>query len=251
MTVAPPNVPRARFGFVKSGNWGGYTNMGGSNVYFNDAISYWKVPRYSCHVRVIGKRGSQAGQWVGIDGGPGTSTVEQEGTSVNCVWNRRHTRLTPITTVWWEMFPKPPVPYVGAVHSGDVMGAETKYVGNGDFALFIKDFTNGKYLDTTQPCESNCALHTAEDISEFPGAGVKAKLTFTKMSSFPFYGYYNSIYYATTNQDLYGYFGTTAYWQTRGSIIFDPVLRPHRTMGTVSAPLDQGRAFWFYWKHAY
>lgn len=247
MTPAPPSIPRTPMRFRRSPNWAGYINTGISQAQFNETIVYWTVPRYTCKVRRLGKNGTQAGQWVGIDGA-GSRSVEQEGTSVNCFFEHRHLRR--VTTVWYEMYPKNPVPYVGAVKPGDTMGAMTKYVGNGEFELYIKDFSNGKYIDTTQTCTVGCALHSAEAISELPGSGIKGGTTLTKTSRFPFYGYYNQIYYAPAAEDLYGYFGATNYWQTTGSIIDDPY-NHGRTLGTISGLLKGGRAFWFNWKHGY
>jgi hypothetical protein len=249
MSTAPPIVPHTPM-VQKSPNWSGYVNVAKRGIYFNEVWSYWVVPTYTCRVRRIGRDGSMAGQWVGIDGSNGSATVEQEGTSVNCFFNTSHTRLESLATIWWEMFPRPPHQYVGVVRPGDRIGAVTRYVGNNDFQLYIKDYNNGKYINTTQPCPTTCVLHTTEAINELPGKGIRAGFTLTKTGRVPFYNFYNEVYNSYTATDFYGYLEPTVYWGSTKMIIGDP-FNHGRIMATVG-PLDQGgRAFNVYWKHGF
>jgi Peptidase A4 family len=248
MSTAPPIVPRTPM--VEKTNWSGYINVAKRGIFFNEAWTYWVVPKFTCRVHRIGRNGSMAGQWVGIDGSSGSATVEQEGTAVDCLFNRSHTRLEGITTMWWEMFPRPPHQYVGVVRPGDRIGAVTRYVGNNKFQLYIKDFNNGNYINTTQACPKTCYLHTTEAVNELPGKGVAAGVTLTKTGRFPFYNFYNTVYNSFTRTDFYGYLKPTVYWGTKKTIIGDPS-NHWRTLDTIGSLYQGGRAFDVFWKHGF
>ena len=249
MQPAPPSFPTPHYKLQKSPNWAGYINVAAQGIYFNDVTGYWRVPRFSCRNRQL-IHGSHAGQWIGIDGFQSTS-VEQEGNSVDCIVNRRRHTVTRATTMWFEMYPLPPKSYEDAVRPGDLIGAETKYIGNAEFQLFIKDFSNGRYINTVQTCTRGCALHTTEAIEEIPGRGVGANFGLTKTSPFAFANYYNQVFDAYTNTDVYGYFGPTQYWATVGTKIGDPLLRHHPVMATVGPLYNGGRNFNVYWKRGF
>jgi hypothetical protein len=249
MSTAPPIVPRTPM-VHKSANWSGYVNVAKRGIYFNRAVSYWVVPNYTCRVRRIGRHGSEASQWVGIDGSNGSTTVEQEGTTVACLFNRSHTQLEGVVTMWWEMFPRLPHEYVGVVRPGDRIEAVTTYVGHNAFQLYIKDLNNGNYINTTQVCPTSCYLHTSEAINELPGKGVSAGFTLTKTGRFPFYNFYNTVYNSFTRSDFYGYLEPTVYWGTTKTIIGDPS-NHWRTLATVGPLYQGGRAFNVYWKHGF
>ncbi len=247
MRAAPPIVPRTPM--VQKTNWSGYINVAKRGILFNEVRSYWVVPKFTCRVRRIGRHGSQAGQWIGIDGSDGSHTVEQEGTAVDCLFVKPHT-LEAVTTIWWEMFPRPPHQYVGVVHPGDRIGAVTRYAGNNAFQLYIKDLNNGKYINTTQACPATCYLHTSEAVNELPGKGVAAGVTLTKFGRFPFYNFYNTIYNSFTRTDFYGYLNPTVYWGTTKTIIDDPS-NHGRILDTIGPRYQGGRAFNVYWKHGF
>jgi Peptidase A4 family len=249
MKPAPPSARTPRYTLQKSPNWDGYINVAAKGIYFNDVTAYWTVPRFSCRNRQL-VHGSHAGQWIGIDGFQ-TLSVEQEGNSVDCIANRRRATITRGTTMWFEMYPLPPESYQDAVLPGDTIGAETKYLGHSEFQLYIKDFTNGQYINTVQPCTQACSLHTTEAIDEIPGRGVRSKFGLTKTSTFTFANYYNAIFDSYVNADLSGYLGPTQYWGTIGTRIGDPLLKHHPVMATVGPLYNGGRDFNVYWKRGF
>jgi peptidase A4-like protein len=247
MRPAPPSFPVPRERLRTSPNWSGYINVAAPDVYFNDVIGYWRVPRFSCRNRQL-THGSHASQWIGIDGFE-SRTVEQEGDTVDCIVN--HGTVTRATTMWFEMYPLRPRAYEDVVRPGDLIGAETKYIGNAAFQLFIKDLTNGRYLDTVQTCTHGCDLSSTEAINEIPGKGVRAHFGLTKTRPFAFAGYYNQVFDAGADADLYGYFGRNPYWTTVGVRIGDPLIRHHPVMATVGPLYAGGRDFDVYWKRAF
>ena len=252
MKPAPPSFRVPHYGLQKSANWAGYVNVVAPGSYFNDVIAYWRVPHFSCRGRLL-LGGSHAGQWIGIDGWQSTS-VEQEGDSVDCVvtkHGRHRYSVARGTTMWYEMYPRPPQAYGDVAAPGDEMGAETKYLGNDEFQLFLKDFTNGRYINTVQTCPRTCALHTTEAINEIPGKGVRAHFGLTKTSPFAFSQFYNAVYDQYSNTDLYGFFGISQNWSTIGKKIVDPYRKHSPVMATVSPLYDNGRDFSVYWKRGF
>lgn len=249
MSPVPPGLATPRYRIQKSPNWAGYINVAAQGMYFNDVIGYWRVPRFSCRNRQL-LHGSHAGQWIGIDGFQNAS-VEQEGNSVDCIVNRRQRTVTRATTMWFEMYPLPPKAYEDAVRPGDVIGAETKYIGNSEFQLYIKDFGNGQYINTVQTCTQGCALHTTEAIDEIPGKGVRARFGLTKTSPFAFANYYNQVFDSYTGTDVYGYLGATQYWTTVATKIGDPLLGNDPVMAAVGPLYNGGRDFNVYWKRGF
>jgi hypothetical protein len=151
----PQRAPRIPFRFGTSTNWCGYV-ADGSNV--TDVKGTWTVPG----IIPGGCGNSYSAAWVGIDGDT-SNTVEQCGTEQDS---------TGQYYAWYEMYPKGSAT-VGPVSPGDVITAEVKSVGGGNFLLTMTRTRNGAtvtILNTTQ--KLNQARRTsAEWIMEAPWSG--------------------------------------------------------------------------------
>ncbi len=74
-------------------NWSGYVAAGSSGE-FTSVSASWTVPSVSCS----GDATTYSSQWVGIDGGNGSETVEQDGTEADCSSGKA------VYDAWWEMY---------------------------------------------------------------------------------------------------------------------------------------------------
>jgi hypothetical protein len=151
----PMRAPRIPFRFGTSTNWCGYV-ADGSNVM--DVKGTWTVPG----ITPGGCGNSYSAAWVGIDG-DNSNTVEQCGTEQDSSGQYY---------AWYEMYPKGSAT-VGPVSPGDVITAEVKFVGGGNFQLTMTRTRNRStvmILNTTQ--KLNQARRTsAEWIMEAPWSG--------------------------------------------------------------------------------
>lgn len=136
-------------------NWSGYAAV--SKKPFTSAQTTFVQPAGKCP----GIRLQATSNWVGLDGF-NDGTVEQTGTSIQCI-GKNHT--TPLYRAWFEMFPKGSV-NVFAVKPGDIIHASVHFAG-GKFTLSIADLTSGKSHTTVAPCAS-CQRSSAEWIIERP-----------------------------------------------------------------------------------
>jgi uncharacterized repeat protein (TIGR02543 family) len=147
-----------------SSNWAGYVDTGGT---FSAVSANWVVPTVTCNTS-----GDQyAVQWVGIDG-YGSSTVEQDGTTTDCIGT------TPSYGAWYEMYGDANVNNGYSVNlststypvvPGNAMSASVTYAA-GEWTLDIADVTVGWtfsiVIATPSPPPSQVS---AEWIAEDPG----------------------------------------------------------------------------------
>jgi Peptidase A4 family len=134
-------------------NWSGYGVLGKD---FNYVSATFTEPTVTCTNRT-----QFTSEWVGLDGAT-NSTVEQDGTGVQCAGPGG---LTPYYYAWYEMFPAGSV-LTFPVSPGDVISASVKYSA-GNFALTIADLTTGASYTDTATC-ATCARSSAEWINERP-----------------------------------------------------------------------------------
>ncbi len=249
---APSWVPRLKQTETSS-NWSGYRNDAISGNYFNYVYTRWVEPRFTCR-SVLAQKGSQTSQWIGIDGKPNDPSLEQDGMIEGCTRSR-----TPYYGMFWETIPGPPHVYNGG-RPGDQMAAAVTYVGNGDFRFQVVDLTNGDAIDVTEPCAAaSCPLASDEAISEWPGKQLEQGITLTKFSTFPFYDFYATSYYAGTASTYYGWFGSTNLFATHRIHTIGPKQvkrnghfpRGGRVVMSPGPLLQGGRAFYEAWRHAY
>lgn len=176
---------------VKSNNWSGYADTGKN---FSKVSGSWTEPTASCGLNVE----SLAAFWVGIDG-YNSSTVEQDGTMVECYLG------TMYQYTWWETYPGNSVQTVGStVHAGDHITASVNRSGS-SYALRVTDSTHPANSFSTTRTVAGAANSSAEWIAEAPsgslgvypltnfgtwhatGASVSNGTTTGSISSFPDY----------------------------------------------------------------
>ena len=139
--------------------WAGYADTDGTTFY--TAVSgSWIVPAPNCGNAID----TMSATWVGIDGtGNNSGTVEQTGTSSNCVL------FGASYSAWYEMYPSDPVtlPANDPVYAGNQMSASVTATGDGSFTLTITDNSAGWTFSTTQT-NINAQQASAECIEERP-----------------------------------------------------------------------------------
>ena len=108
---------------------------------------------------------SFAAQWIGIDGYPPSTSVEQDGTDSDC------DQGVPTYYAWWELFPAAPVdlPSSDPVVPGDAMSAVVSVSGS-TWTLWLHDAStvDPPWTFTTTVGQSGLAKSSAEWIVERP-----------------------------------------------------------------------------------
>jgi hypothetical protein len=140
-----------------SGNWSGYAVTGGT---FNSVSGTWTVPTVNCNGAATG--GSST--WVGLDG-DGNSTVEQLGTTQDCLWGGAS------YSAWYELYPQAEIglPSKYTVNPGDVIHAWTQYINTKDEYWFhMQNRTRGWTWDLyvaspTSPRPTNTSAEWIEE----------------------------------------------------------------------------------------
>jgi hypothetical protein len=99
---------------VKSGNWSGYSLVGGSPI-FNEVVGLWIVPNVASQSENITGYSSM---WVGIDGNCSCNDLIQDGTDQDWVNGKA------VYRAWIEFIPESEIPLSGlTVNPGDVIYA--------------------------------------------------------------------------------------------------------------------------------
>ena len=140
-----------------STNWSGYATFA-TGTTFTDVKGSWVQPSATCPTR---KR-QYSSFWVGIDG-YNSSTVEQTGTSADCIGKNR-----PSYYAWYEMYPSAPVTLSMTITPGDTVSAEVSANGT-SFTLTITDVTTGATFTTTKTLTS-AQKTSAEWVAEAPSS---------------------------------------------------------------------------------
>ena len=157
---APAKIrTRHEDGTATSGNWSGYavTAADGS---VTDVTGSWTVPSANC---TAGPATGYAAFWVGIDG-YNSSTVEQTGTDSDC------SSGTPTYYAWYEFYPRASVLISSlTISPGDVISAEVKSTGSGNFTVTLTDTSTGKTFSTSGKV-SGAEESSAEWIAEAPSS---------------------------------------------------------------------------------
>jgi len=182
------HAPRIHIKEGTSLNWAGYavqTNLKKpQNGVVTDVQGSWTVPAVSCT-----STNSYSAFWIGIDG-YSSNTVEQIGTDSDC------SSGSPRYYVWYEMYPKYPVNLNMKISPGDVMSAEVKYLGSGNFQLTITDTKTGATFSKTEKSPS-AKRSSAEWIAEAPWSGGVLPLA-----------NFGTIYFSNAKATLNGHIGT-------------------------------------------
>lgn len=161
--AAGEHAPRIKLKEGSSSNWSGYaveTNLINpqSNA-VSDVKGSWAVPSVICS---SSSANTYSAAWVGIDG-DSDNTVEQTGTEQDCA------NGSPRYYAWYEMYPRASHSIGIAVHPGDVIQAEVRYIGGNNFQLTLVDTTTSKTFSIIQ--KLNAHRQSAEWIMEAPSSG--------------------------------------------------------------------------------
>ena len=164
--LAPPLWAHAnRYATTASSstNWAGYAISTANNA-VTDVKGSWIVPSFK------GSCGgfynfSEAAIWVGIDGW-GSSTVEQVGTSIECLSILYVSSISYFA--WYEFYPSAPVGISLTINPGDHMVGEVKYTSSLGFTVSLSDTTSGNSYSTSSAVSGNRS--SAEWIAEAPSS---------------------------------------------------------------------------------
>ena len=146
------STPRAggRYADQTSSNWAGYASTG--DVYTSVSAS-WIEPGVDCTAPGV------VAFWVGLDGW-GSSTVEQDGTGVNC------TGGSPVHFAWWETYPGNAITeYTNPVAAGDRLTSSVTSEPGGEYAMVLTDATRN-WTETTQARVPGARNASAEIVTE-------------------------------------------------------------------------------------
>ncbi len=152
------NSPKGSIPVDYSGNWSGYVAQpkSGKSTGFNQVSASYNVPSVNCNE----SPDSFSYHWVGLDGWS-DGTVEQDGIAADCPGG-----TTPQYFAWYEMYPAG-LTFDFYVNPGDAIFSEVDYDGaNGEYYLYLVDYTTGNYFDVGETCASTCDNSSAEVITE-------------------------------------------------------------------------------------
>lgn len=146
-----PGAPTAN---QTSNNWAGYAANNGT---FTSVTSSWTEPSVSCSA------GGIVAFWIGLDG-YGSSSVEQDGTGVDCSGG------SPQAFAWWETYPANSIQeYADAVSPGDRLTSTVTDEGGGQYRMVLTDASQGWSEDQTVSASGSDA--SAEVIAEAVTSG--------------------------------------------------------------------------------
>ena len=138
-----------------STNWSGYATYK-TGTTFTDVKGTWVQPSATCP----SNKAQYSSFWIGIDG-YNSSSVEQTGTSADCV-SKNHASYY----AWYEMYPAAPVNLSMTITPGDTISAEVSASGS-TFTLTITNVTTGATFTTSQTL-SGAPKTSAEWVAEAP-----------------------------------------------------------------------------------
>jgi hypothetical protein len=138
----------------QSTNWSGYAADSGT---YTSVSSSWTQPTVSCTSDGI------VAFWIGLDGW-GSSTVEQDGTGVDC------TSGSPQYFAWWETYPANDIQEYGDyVAPGDSLTSTVTDEGGGTYDMVLTDNTQG--WTENNPVSASGSDASAEIIAEAVTSG--------------------------------------------------------------------------------
>ena len=139
-----------------STNWAGYAATGST---YTSVTSSWVEPSVSCTSDGI------VAFWIGLDGW-GSTTVEQDGTGVDC------SNGSPEPFAWWETYPANSIQeYNEPVQAGDSLTSTVTYESSGKYDLVLTDSTEGWTENNVVAKPSGAANASAEVIAEAVTSG--------------------------------------------------------------------------------
>ena len=144
---------------VTSGNWSGYAVTGAKGS-VTDVKASWVVPAIQGTCPATAQ---YASFWVGIDGFT-SNTVEQIGTDSDCV------NGAPVYYAWYEFYPHFSYTIGVAVKPNDIVSAEVKATGKGEFTVTLTNETTTATFSHSEKVPSANQV-SAEWVAEAPYSG--------------------------------------------------------------------------------
>lgn len=139
-----------------SNNWSGYAANSGN---YTSVSSSWTEPSVNCNTQGI------VAFWIGLDGW-GSSTVEQDGTGVDC------SSGSPQYFAWWETYPANSIQEYGdTVQPGDSLTSTVTDQGNNTYDMVLTDNSEGWSEDNPVQGPSGASDASAEIIAEAVTSG--------------------------------------------------------------------------------
>ncbi|MBC3843084.1 hypothetical protein GXW82_31515 [Streptacidiphilus sp. 4-A2] len=139
-----------------STNWAGYAANSGT---YTSVSSSWVEPSVSCTSDGI------VAFWIGLDGW-GSTTVEQDGTGVDC------SNGSPEPFAWWETYPANAIQeYNNPVAAGDSLTSTVTSEGSGRYDMVLTDSTAGWTENNVVNGPSGAKNASAEAVAEAVTSG--------------------------------------------------------------------------------
>lgn len=215
-----------------STNWSGYAALTSLTHPVNNAVTdvsgSWTVPHLSST-----PNHAYSAFWVGIDG-YSNQTVEQLGTESDWTGHAQS------NYAWFEMYPGGSYEIVGfPANPGDLMGAEVKFLGNGQFQLSIVNYTRNVYtVIPSSYTNSRTALRSsAEWIVEAPYYNAILPLA-----------NYGTSHWTNCEATINGISGpiNSSHWQNDALTMVTPT---HTVKSLPTSLLSGGTSFSTIWEH--
>jgi hypothetical protein len=149
-------APNSGAGINSSYNWVGYVATGGT---FTTVTGSWVIPQIPVTSSLTGDA-----TWVGI-GGVGSSDLIQTGTQA--ITNSNGSAVS--YQAWYEALPGFSQPISITVNPGDSITATISEQSQNQWAITLRDNTNGQNFQTVVPYVS--LMNSAEWIEEMPSQG--------------------------------------------------------------------------------
>ena len=172
--AAPVPAPNSGAGINSSYNWAGYVASGGG---FTSVTGTWTVPQIPAASQLTGDA-----SWVGI-GGVTSNDLIQAGTQTLTNTNGPSSINY---QAWYEVLPGYSQPISITVNPGDSITATINEQAQNQWAITLRDNTNGQNFQTVIPYASS--LSSAEWIKEMPSQGNGAFIPLDNFGNVQFYG---------------------------------------------------------------
>ncbi len=190
---------------ASSGNWSGYVvgSSGSSSRTFKTVTGSWVQPTAQCSAAT---GSTYSAFWVGLGGATGKSSLEQDGTEVNCSADGKATYYA-----WYELVPKAPVKVKMAVHPGDHMTATTSVNGHHVTETIVNHTTGATFAKTLYMSAPD--LSSAEWVTEAPS---ECQGSVANCSALPLGDFGKVTFSGASATDSTGHTGTIgdSAWQT-------------------------------------
>ncbi len=151
--TAQATAPNSGAGANSSYNWAGYVATGGS---FTSVTGSWVIPQIPATSGLTGDA-----TWIGIGGVTSTELIQ---TGTQALTNTNGSAVS--YEAWYEALPGYSQPISITVNPGDLITASVTEQAQNQWAITLRDNTNGQNFQTVIPY--NSSMSSAEWIEEMP-----------------------------------------------------------------------------------